>query len=498
MIFLSRYQQHKRDQKRKSGDNILLEACREGDLSRVQGILTEGHVDINSREREYGMTPVMLAARGGHSPLEIIKYILSRNITAINNRGIYGRTSVVLAACGGHRDVFDYLVHKGCNMSFVDNKGNNILHMACHGGHLAIVKYIMSLDIVDINSRGQYGRTSAMTAAYNGKSEVFKFLLGKGANVSLVDKAGDNILHISCRGGHVRMVKYIISLNIVDINSRGQRERTSVIMAALFGHREVFDICACAGGNVSQVDAEGSSILHMACFGGHVEMVKYIFSQNITDINSRGMHGMTPLHLAAREGHREVFELVVDKGSDTSLEDINGDNILHLACIGGNVEIVKYILSQNIVDINNRGMYERTPLMVAALFGHREAFELVLDKGGDTSLVDTCDVNILHLACIGGNVAIVKYILSQNFVDINSRGKIGRTPVMVAAAEGHIDLCYLLISKGSDLSVVDDNGCTILHVACYHGQVEIINLVTWCTRVMPILILETQKSRNST
>ncbi|XP_048254634.1 palmitoyltransferase AKR1-like [Haliotis rufescens] len=178
-------------------------------------------------------------------------------------------------------------------------------------------------------------------------------------------------------------------------------------------------------GNVSQVDAEGSSILHLACHGGHLEMVKYIFSQNITDINSRGMHGMTPLHLAAREGYREVFDLVLDKGGDASLVDINGDNILHVACLGGHVEMVKYILSQNISDINSRGMYERTPLMGAATFGHREVFELVVDKGGTTSLVDINGNNILHLACLGGHVEMVKNILSQNISDINSRGMYG-------------------------------------------------------------------------
>ncbi|XP_048237157.1 ankyrin repeat domain-containing protein 50-like [Haliotis rufescens] len=157
-------------------------------------------------------------------------------------------------------------------------------------------------------------------------------------------------------------------------------ERTPLIGAATFGHREVFELVVDKGGNTAFVDINDNNILHLACLGGHVEMVKYILSQKIADINSRGMYERTPLIGAATFGHREVFELVVDKGGNTAFVDINDNNILHLACLGGHVEMVKYILSQKIADINSRGMYERTPLIGGATFGHREVFELVVDK----------------------------------------------------------------------------------------------------------------------
>ncbi|XP_046543054.1 serine/threonine-protein phosphatase 6 regulatory ankyrin repeat subunit B-like [Haliotis rubra] len=403
--------------------------------------MSKGQVDIDSREEEYGLTPVMLAARGGH------------------------------------RGVFEILVGKRCNMSLLDNKDNNILHMACYGGQIAIVKRVLSLDIVDINSRGHIGSTCVMVAAHRGKIDLLKYLVSKGGDVSLLEKAGDNILHIACRGGNVEMVKYIISQDIVDVNSKGRDARTVGMVAAHLGYTNIFDLCACAGCNLSAVDAQGNNVLHVAILGGHIRMVKHIFAQRIVNINSRGMNGKTPLMFAAFEGHRKVFDLVMSEGGNASLVDKNDDNILHWVCRGGHAEMVKYVISLNFVDINSRGHYGRTPMMVAAANGHRRVFDLVMSKGGDASLVDKNDDNILHWVCRGGHVEMVKYVISLNFVDINSRGHYGRTPMMVAAANGHRRVFDLVMSKGGDASLVDKNDDNILHWVCRGGHVEMVKYV---------------------
>ncbi|XP_046557461.1 protein fem-1 homolog A-like [Haliotis rubra] len=123
----------------------------------------------------------------------------------------------------------------------------------------------------------------------------------------------------------------------------------------------------------------------MACIEGHVDIVKYVLSQKVAGINSRGECGSTPLMMAAAKGHRDVFDLLVSKGADVSLVDDDGDNNLHVACIGGHVDMVKYVLSQKVADINSRGQYGRTPVMLAANMGHREVFDLLVREGADVS-----------------------------------------------------------------------------------------------------------------
>eukprot|EP00959_Pyramimonas_sp_CCMP1952_P111071 2323584-Pyramimonas_sp.AAC.1 len=42
------------------------------------------------------------------------------------------------------------------------------------------------------------------------------------------------------------------------------------------------------------------------------------------DVNSRNREGMTALHLAAREGHAKLAQLLIDHGADPSTADHEG------------------------------------------------------------------------------------------------------------------------------------------------------------------------------
>ncbi|XP_046550763.1 ankyrin-1-like [Haliotis rubra] len=475
---------------------------RQGEIGRAQQALSQGEGDSIGA---HGMTPVLFAARegykdvfdfcvcaggnvsvvdshgnnilhlaslGGHMPM--VKYLVSQNITAINSRGISGRTPVMLAAANGYRYLFDFLVSKGGEASLVDANGKSVLHLASLGGHLDMVKYILSQNFVDIKGKEIYGRTPLMSAAIGGHLDVFRVLMSEGSNASLVDGSGNNILHLASLNGHLDMVKYILSQNIVDINVRGIYEWTPLMSAATGGHLDVFRFLMSEGSNASLVDGSGNNILHLASLNGQLDMVKHIVSQNIVDINVRGRYAWTPLMSAAKRGHLDVFRFLMSEGSNASLVDGSGNNILHLASLNGQLDMVKHIVSQNIVDINVRGRYACTPLMSAATGGHLDVFRFLMSEGSNASLVDGSGNNILHLTSLNGQLDMVKHIVSQNIVDINVRGRYACTPLMVAAKRGYVDVFRFLMSEGSKASLVDGSGNNILHLASLNGQLDMV------------------------
>lgn len=153
--------------------------------------------------------------------------------------------------------------------------------------------------------------------------------------------------------------------------------------------------------------------------------------------------------LAARWGRREVVEFLVHKGADLSLVDNLGNNILHCACIGGNVQIVKYLLSQAMLDINGVGFHHKTPLAIAARYKHIDVVELLVKEGADVTRIDDFGNNVLHCACIGGDVKTVKYVLSHGLTDINARNKIGKTAADLARDKGYREVFDLLATSGA-------------------------------------------------
>ncbi|XP_046567580.1 uncharacterized protein LOC124275924 [Haliotis rubra] len=124
------------------------------------------------------------------------------------------------------------------------------LYFASKDGDLETVKRILAAGHVDINTRGGWwSRTPVMAAADRGHSDVVEFLVGRGADVSLVDSRGDNVLHWACYGGDLETVKLIVSRNLVDINARNNDGNTAVDIARHYGHQRVVEFLRSRGGH---------------------------------------------------------------------------------------------------------------------------------------------------------------------------------------------------------------------------------------------------------
>ncbi|XP_071086410.1 putative ankyrin repeat protein RF_0381 [Haliotis cracherodii] len=387
------------------------------------------------------------------------------------------KTSVMFAAEKAHKDVFDLLVREGADLLPVDNDDNSILLLACEGGNIDIVQYLLTQNLTDINSANQDKQTPAMKAAFKGHEDMFGLLVGKGADLSLTDLNYSSILHLACTGGNIEIVNYLLTEALVDTNSTDENNYTPAIIAATAGHRNVFDLLVVKGADLTILGDDDNSVLHAASRGGNIEIVRNVLTRNIVNINARGIDEMTPVLEAALNGHDEVFDLLVEKEADLLIVAHYGDTILHEACRGGNVQIVKYVLNQNIVDVNSKGYNGLTPAMKAAVGGHKAVFYLLLEKRPDLSPTDDDGNNLLHMACEGGNVELVKYVLALNSVDINSRTEDGRTPAMVAASKGHKDMLKLLVNEGADLSLVNNDGEDALHISLLCENMEMVKYI---------------------
>ncbi|XP_071115855.1 uncharacterized protein [Haliotis cracherodii] len=117
------------------------------------------------------------ASRWGN--LKKVKRLLSQGVD-VNCRW-WSWTPVMRAAYEGHRDLVELLVSEGADVSVVDEYDYNILHYACAGGDLETVKFVLSLHVVDIDARGNNGRTAADEARLRGHTRVVDLLVSRGA-----------------------------------------------------------------------------------------------------------------------------------------------------------------------------------------------------------------------------------------------------------------------------------------------------------------------------
>ncbi len=81
-----------------------------------------------------------------------------------------------------------------------------------------------------------------------------------------------------------------------------------------------------------------------------------------------------------------------------------------------------------------------------------------------------------RMAILAGAMESVRLHLRSG-IDINATDEKGRSPLILAASRGRLDLCQLLLAEGADPSIRDNEGNDALAVARLRGQAEIAVLL---------------------
>ena len=158
--------------------------------------------------------------------------------------------------------------------------------------------------------------------------------------------------------------------------------------------------------------------------------------QGICDEGGLRLGHLSPLHLAADEGHLEFLTLILETPIDFELRDrYNNWTPLYFACQAGQTEVVKFLYQHSVekkINFQSRWFDERTPLHCACKEGHLETVKFLLEiaeeKGINVKAVDERLCTPFNYACMSGNPQLVELLFqsSLNF-DINATDIDGRT-----------------------------------------------------------------------
>ena len=116
------------------------------------------------------------------------------------------------------------------------------------------------------------------------------------------------------------------------------------------------------------------SLLHHACWGGNASLVKTLLLKYKADVNARDDDNNTPIHMAAQFWQRRSCHDSTHQNltATPTSRVITNRSLLHHACWGGNVSLVKTLLLKYKADVNARDDENNTPIHVAALSGKDE------------------------------------------------------------------------------------------------------------------------------
>lgn len=137
----------------------------------------------------------------------------------------------------------------------------------------------------------------------------------------------------------------------------------------------------------------------------------------------------------------------------------------------GDVKALGLLLRAGL-DVDARDVREWTPLMVAAFHGRETAAKLLIECGANPRARDRAGYTPLHWAALKGYASVVTQLAKR--ADCNVRSAAGITPLLQAAAGGHIDVVRTLLGAGADPNIATSEGWTPLHKAVANCHADVV------------------------
>ena len=253
-------------------------------------------------------------------------------------------------------------------------------------------------------------------------------------------------------------------------------------------------------------DDAGMTPLHSAVFSGSIEVVQMILAAR-ADVDVSEAHGTCPLQIAAATGAESVMALLINARAGLNRCDTSGATALHAAVEVGNLRCIEMLIGAS-ADVNVRDANGTTPLAsaitknawncakllceaqadldlpdstdtaplcLAVALGHNGCVELLLKNGAQADRVDRGGTSALHAGCEMGQDEAVRLLLAHRASTDLQDTVTGSTPLLLAAANGHLACVSMLLSSNSSVGRTDHNGCTALHVAGRNGDAKLVS-----------------------
>ncbi|MDG2122325.1 MAG: ankyrin repeat domain-containing protein, partial [Verrucomicrobiales bacterium] len=255
-----------------------------------------------------GLNALHYACSGGYA--DTIRFCLDANISP-TARGAGGIEPIAFLGSDGTAAAFDLMIARGASMQ-KPLGGINLAVAAAESENSPVVKKAVSAGFDPNWSNGDDRVTPLLMAAYNGDTDLVKFLVANGADPATKDNNGENALYYAIRGtGSAETYKALIDSGVPT------------------------DIISFEHGTLAEcISAYASPQLLALTLAASKEPP------------NTSPFGLAPVATASRRGHFELIKALVAAGFDPTREDTDGISPLEWCAIGNHPGIVAYLLSQ--------------------------------------------------------------------------------------------------------------------------------------------------------
>eukprot|EP00040_Diaphanoeca_grandis_P005922 m.35124 g.35124 ORF g.35124 m.35124 type:complete len:357 (+) comp17087_c0_seq1:238-1308(+) len=208
----------------------------------------------------------------------------------------------------GDLEQVNALIDRGIDVNLSDPDGLTALHRACTENYLNIASALVNHG-ASVKKQDNDWWTPLHAAANAGNWRICNLLLTNGADPHAVNAEGDLAIDLVAEG---KVEKVILAQMNFTSEEKIEEHRASI------GKKMLKDV---QDGIESKIDFNkqfefGSTLLHVACCNGYVDVVQLLLDQDTINPNVKDENGNTPLHTAVFFCQYECTMYLVAKGAD--------------------------------------------------------------------------------------------------------------------------------------------------------------------------------------
>lgn len=256
---------------------------------------------------------------------------------SIESRNSYGMTPAVRAAMGNAREVLDYLIGRGADLTAQDDSQyrafDYAIERARHENVAALLEHWARAAARTAADRSALERPAGLSArssegvspefgaallallSFRGDLGGVTALLDLGVPVDAIGASGYQGLALAARSGHGAIVDLLLKRGASpNLHTQSRYNSTPLMEASRDGRVEIAQRLLNAGARVNEGDRHGDHALNWACFFGEAPFVALLVDHG-ADLIRIGQTDDQPIEIAIREGHTEVVKILTAAGA---------------------------------------------------------------------------------------------------------------------------------------------------------------------------------------